>query len=362
MRRVFAYGYRPVFQRANTDISYMRSLSALSSFTALDVQTAASTVIDVTENARILSGAIGRRLGRGRYPTSFFSSAELAALQRIRRHTPWEVFYTNGRLPASDVLGPVIRFDYIHEPDEIDAPAKFMQDVEAKRAYARHCAGIQVATETQKRLFARIGIPEAKIFVVPFFLPQVSTLSETAVEAKHQDDRCLRIAFVGHQARRKGLPALLEALQAPHVSEIPWELTIVSKMLDGPVSLPQSDRISYHEQLPRDEVLSLFSRAHVLAVPSLRETFGLVYVEAMASGAVPILAAGPQQRELSAEGEVGFPVGPDPKAIAESLRLLGTNRSDRMRRAQKGRELFLSRYHPAVVAEAYRLMVERICQ
>ena len=101
--------------------------------------------------------------------------------------------------------------------------------------------------------------------------------------------------------------------------------------------------------------MALMQRSHVLAVPSRRETFGLVYVEAMAAGAIPIMAAGPQQIDI-ASGGCGLTPGPDPTAIADALVALYAEPAQRMSIAKAGLAKAASTYAPHVVAEAHSAM------
>ena len=93
----------------------------------------------------------------------------------------------------------------------------------------------------------------------------------------------------------KGLDILLKAFQQLHHSYPDIHLTIVG---DGPeksrlkatvASLGLSDKISWTGNIPHEEVRNHMQKAHVLVLPSRYESFGIVLIEAMATG-LPVIA------------------------------------------------------------------------
>ena len=77
--------------------------------------------------------------------------------------------------------------------------------------------------------------------------------------------------------------------------------------------------------VPRQELERLYGRAAVVAVPSRREGFGVVCLEAMAHGRPVVASAVGGLRELVRDGETGLLVPPgDPRALRAALeQLLG---------------------------------------
>lgn len=104
-----------------------------------------------------------------------------------------------------------------------------------------------------------------------------------------------RVVFVGNLLPRKGVDVLLKA--AAEASE-GWEVVVVGRhdadpayaerVTDRVASLGLRDRVSFTGPVPEDRLDELLTRAHVLAVPSRYEAFGMVYLEAMEFGVVPL--------------------------------------------------------------------------
>ncbi|MEM6532614.1 MAG: glycosyltransferase family 4 protein [Myxococcota bacterium] len=349
---VLALAHRPWIGRRNTDIRYIRSITGVSSVGDVEVNVPSSLTLDAIAAVKTVALRIRHESGIDfGYPTDFLSRSEIRALQRQPK---WDVLYTNSAVPRSGISKPVIRFDYLEDTQRAHSSGDFARNARIKLQVAQYCRLIQVSTRSQADTFVGIGVPATKIHVVPFYLPNLVNGSPELL-LKHRQRQSLRVLFVGHQARRKGLDALLRALSSSKLERLPIELTVVSKLLDWKGSIPRPRGVTYHPTLPNPDVMQLMREAHVLAVPSRRETFGLVYVEAMAAGAIPIMSDGPQQEEI-ARGGCGFPVGPDPAAIADSLYTLYENPELRLSVAESGFEKVKTTYAPTIVAEQYREM------
>ena len=144
----------------------------------------------------------------------------------------------------------------------------------------------------------------------------------------------LDIAFVGNVVPRKGVVTFLEALE---VLSGDWRATIVGSF-EGDPSYARTVRrtVDRHDSSSRIEVLgeisderlsTVLKAAHVLAVPARRESFGMVYIEAMEYGTVPIATTVGGPPEFVADGYNGRLVPPDePAALRRTLQELLTDR------------------------------------
>ena len=142
-----------------------------------------------------------------------------------------------------------------------------------------------------------------------------------------------RVVFIGRPEPRKGLDVLLKAFLALHremphtslalVGPTEGELRALATRLDcdRSVALAQVHALG---RIPDEEKIQQMRHAEVLCAPSLDgESFGIVLVEAMASG-VPVVASDlPGYRAVLREGKGGLLVPPgNSSALQDALRTL----------------------------------------
>ncbi|WP_096390331.1 glycosyltransferase family 4 protein [Halopenitus persicus] len=142
------------------------------------------------------------------------------------------------------------------------------------------------------------------------------------------------VAFVGNVVPRKGAVTLLEALTDLAGD---WRATIVGDLGADPEHAravrravdrhDASSRIELLGAVSDDRLAAVLEEAHVLAVPSRRESFGIVYLEAMEHGTVPVATTVGGPPEFVVDGYNGRLVPPDdPAALRTALQGLVADR------------------------------------
>ncbi|WP_418285107.1 glycosyltransferase family 4 protein [Halorubrum sp. DTA46] len=213
--------------------------------------------------------------------------------------------------------------------------------------------------EATRRAAEAMGAPERSVVAPPAgdrFSPDVST----AAIRERAAERPLEITFLGNVVERKGLDALVEGVsRLDRGSEsgrsdgggrsdtdgrsVDYRLTVVGdtdrdpayvdRVRDAAADAGIAGRIQFTGRLDDDAVADRLRETHVLAVPSRYEPFGMVYLEAMGFGCVPLATTVGGAAEFVRDGESGFLVAPeDADAIADRLRRL----ADRERLAEMG--------------------------
>jgi len=110
--------------------------------------------------------------------------------------------------------------------------------------------------------------------------------------------------------KRKNINLIIKALSL--VKNKNWELEIIGKgKLEKPLKklvqeLGLENRIKFIGHIPRAQVFEHFRNADVFLLPSLNETFGLVYFEAMASGCITLCAKDSGVDGILIDGVNGF--------------------------------------------------------
>jgi glycosyltransferase involved in cell wall biosynthesis len=106
------------------------------------------------------------------------------------------------------------------------------------------------------------------------------------------------------------------------------------------------DRVQYHPPDRYEEMPDFFRSLDVLLLPSRFESFGLVYIEAMATELVVFAGRGGAGPEVISDGETGFLVDPDGRvdAVVNQLLSLASDRSLLRPMRIRAREAVLRRF------------------
>jgi glycosyltransferase involved in cell wall biosynthesis len=133
------------------------------------------------------------------------------------------------------------------------------------------------------------------------FIPAHHSTSESNSHPKHKP---ALILFVGHLVKEKGVQYLLDALK--HLVENNWnnfESIIIGdgalkkKLVNKSEELGISSKVQFLGGQTHEDVLKWINKCDLLVLPSIRESFGVVIIEAMACGK-PVVATrcgGPEE-------------------------------------------------------------------
>lgn len=153
------------------------------------------------------------------------------------------------------------------------------------------------------RTHVESGIPPQKLVLMPYgvSLPEPSMSRRTLVH------RPFRILFVGTITQRKGIKYLLEAVK--QISQKDLELVLIGN-LGGPAK-PLGPYRGFFKQVgfcSKNEIRQYYQSSHLLVLPSVYDSFGLVILEAMAHGLPVIVSENSAGRDVVREGKDGYVV------------------------------------------------------
>jgi hypothetical protein len=190
-----------------------------------------------------------------------------------------------------------------------------------------------------------------KCVTIPFFLPHLKIASEESINEKFLSADT-RLVFVGN-GKGKGFSELCEALD--YISDFLHahnvSMTFVTKA--SPLC-KHFKSITHVESLPRDDVQKLMQASHIYLMVPHQESFGLVFVEAMAAGCAVISDDDVPRQEILDNGQCGRLVKPgDAALIAYELKNLIENRPLTLEFAMNGWRRAQLRYEPKLVARQY---------
>ena len=153
--------------------------------------------------------------------------------------------------------------------------------------------GVRSATiaRTVRELAPQVKIFHAKSGAVD----DISITREQCAEKMNREQH--ELLYVGSFDGCKNVDITVRALGELR-DRYSFSFTIIGKGQNEPMlrelvaEMGLEDRVTFHEWMPREQVMEYMQRSDCFIMPSGNETFGIVYVEAMASGCYTIGSRG----------------------------------------------------------------------
>ncbi len=179
----------------------------------------------------------------------------------------------------------------------------------------------------------------------------------------------LTILFVGGLDKAhyfKGLEILLQAVSQLPVGLPSWRLQIVG---DGDLrsnyenlskKLKIADKVQFLGAVPFSQLAKIYTQADIFVLPSVdsSEAFGIVLLEAMASGLPLIASRLPGVRQVFQEGKQGFFFAPkDIQELKQKLTILLQDDNLRVALAKQARQLAVEKYSLSAIGQRLEKIV-----
>lgn len=229
-----------------------------------------------------------------------------------------------------------------------------------KKAFAQARAIVAVSQQVERELL-EIGVPPERIRVI---LNGVDLQEFSPGEAKRQTwglpERVTLALFAGNaQTPRKNLDTVVRALaQVPELHLVVAGTTTGTTYRQLVAALGLSERVHFLEH--RFDVPELMKVVDLLVFPSRYEPFGLVVIEAMASGLPVITGATTGAAEIiTPECGIVLPEADDIQALAQALSLLASDQGQRCQMGQVARSI-AQQYSWTSMAQIYVNLFEEL--
>lgn len=291
---------------------------------------------------------VTQTMGEGKFPFEVNRGARLRELPGLTR---WSdvVFHNNISLRTA---WPLV---WIRRPWVV-AHHTWIARMDGRLAVADRLKlrAIRGATNVavSKPIAARLGVP-AWVIPNPY---RDDVFRQTNTGARDGD-----VMFLGRLVSDKGIDLLLDALGMLNTRGVRPRITIVGDGPEREALEARARRLGVEATFAgvrKDaELVSLLNGHRLLVVPSRwEEPFGVVALEGMACGCVPVVARTGGLPEAVGDAGVTFEKG-DARDLADCMeRLLGDEmRLEELRRRAPGH---LKRHHAAVIVEQYLEVLE----
>lgn len=117
----------------------------------------------------------------------------------------------------------------------------------------------------------------------------------------------IKILTCANYKKRKNIEKVLAALDGLEG----FELTVIGQGTDNSRLRKLNKNAVFKGYMPHEKVLEQMRKSDIFILPSVGETFGMVYLEAMASGCITVCTEGDGIDGIIKNGENGFTVKPN---------------------------------------------------
>ena len=243
--------------------------------------------------------------------------------------------------------------DYLHMPAYFSMEKRWFGNVE----------GVIVASSASRKVLVEdYGVAPQRIHTIPLGVaPAFLAPRATASADDKTGGRAPRLLYVGPLIRRKDIATLIRAIPKVREAGRACELIIAG---DGPerenlarlaASEGVAGMLTFLGFVPESRLPELYRGADLFVFPSLKEGFGQVLLEAMASGLPVISSNRAPMTEVLGEAGVYFTAG-DPSALAGRIVDLLSDPDQRACMAEAGVRRVGERFTwPAVAAATLAL-------
>lgn len=206
---------------------------------------------------------------------------------------------------------------------------------------------------------------EDKSYIIPngiddFWLDNSYTERDFIKIKKRLLEKQVRIIFVGTICKRKNPLTILKAMDLLEKRGYKVEFTVAGGLADKHIAkvLLSDKRVCYAGKLTKNDLLERYRKNDIFVMPSLTETFGLVYAEAMSQGLPVIYTKGQGFDGQFPEGTVGYHVdGKDPEDVANAIEKI----IERYEAISEGCIKNVAKFKWNTICENYKSIYEEIC-
>lgn len=202
-------------------------------------------------------------------------------------------------------------------------------------------------------------IVEKKSYVLPNGIDRF-WFANKKTPKKLTSNSIIRLVFVGAITKRKNIATIIKVVELLNKSNISTQLVVIGRIIDKSQKniIMQNEYIEYHDYMPKEMLIKIYERCDIFIMPSIRESFGLVYAEAMSQG-IPVIYTRNQGFDGQFnDGDVGYSVNCfDINEIADKVVDITKN----YEKLSKGALDRVEKYNWHVIAEEYKQIYSNVC-
>ena len=230
---------------------------------------------------------------------------------------------------AANKIAKILNIPYfasVHASDIeiIKNPLYFFLWYSIKKAYMEAKIVLPRSFWLKKEIEKKFTFLKNKTYVIPSGIERECIIDREKIQKKSLDffDSPLKIFTAGSLIKRKNFKNLIKAVSCFEdikliIAGDGYEKETLKKLVK---KLSCEKRVIFKGMVKRDEILNLMEKYPVFILPSLNETFGMVYIEALAKGSVVICTKNSGISGFIKDGVNGFLTECGEKDIIETIK------------------------------------------
>lgn len=125
---------------------------------------------------------------------------------------------------------------------------------------------------------------------------------------KNIDGKTIKLVYAGRIDKNKNIPTTQRAMEQLRKEGYNVTLTVVGKIQDEAEfrKIQKDQYTEYFPAMPKEKLIDVYRQADIFVMPSFKESFGLVYAEAMSQGLPVVYSKGQGFDGQFEEGTVGY--------------------------------------------------------
>lgn len=174
---------------------------------------------------------------------------------------------------------------------------------------------IFLSTETKRfclSFFPENTVLREKAQIIPNGI-DVEFFKQAPTEGKQLGkDQNIKLVFIAQPVddRNKNLKSVVKLLDQLNKKENQFSLTCIGKVEDKTIEKYNNNKITFLGEQNQQQIIDELKKHHIFIMPSFKETFGLVYAEAMSQGLPVLYTRGQGFDGQFPEGVIGYRIPP----------------------------------------------------
>lgn len=204
----------------------------------------------------------------------------------------------------------------------------------------------------QKKLLALYPEFKNKTFIAPSGVDEKIIIERTPLQNRDN----IKVLTCANFKKRKNIEKVLEATKGLEG----FELTVIGKETDCKKLRKLNPDANFKGYQPHEKVIEEMKKSDIFILPSVGETFGMVYLEAMASGCITIGTKDDGIDGIIRDGENGFLTLPISTEIRKILLNIKNMDDDRVKALSYNSFTTIKRFTKTKVCEEYLQRIFKI--